>query len=109
MIILLILIEQTVFVACKYLLISVCEDIFMVSPQIEEVADSIHHDDARGCFRRYHILRLYLRVEGVRFGIEAHSHGKMGLAWQHKCLEHHFVAFTREGGIGDGCIGASLC
>lgn len=109
MINLLILIEQTVFVACKFALISVFEDIFMVSPQIEEVADSIYYDDARGCFRRHHILRLHPRVEGVRVGTEAYSHGKMSLAWQQKSLEHHFLAFTWEGGIGDGGIGVSLC
>lgn len=95
-------------VVCKCLLLIVCEDIFMVSSQIEEVADSIYHDNARSCFRRHHILRLYLIVAGVRIGIEAYSHGKMGLAWQHKCLENHFLTFTRKWGIGNGCIGASL-
>ena len=83
----------------------------MVSPQIEEVADSIYYDSARGCFRRHHILCLYLIVVGVRTVktvIEANSHGKMCLAWQHKCLENHFVAFTRKWGIGNGGIGASL-
>lgn len=78
---------------CKCLLLIVCEDIFMVSSQIEEVAYSIYHDNARGCFRRHHILCLYLIVVGVRIGFEAYSHGKMGLALQHKCLENHFVAF----------------
>lgn len=93
---------------CKFALNIVFEDIFMVSPQIEEVADSIYHDNARGCFRRHHILCLYLIVVGVRIGIEAYSHGKMGLSWQHKSLEHHILAFTRKWGIGNGCIGASL-
>ena len=53
-------------VVCKCLLLIVCEDIFMVSPQIEEVADSIYHDNARGCFRRHHILCLYLIIVGER-------------------------------------------
>ena len=107
MIILLILFEQMSGV-CKFTLNIVFEDIFMVSPQIEEVADSIYHDNARGCFRRHHILCLYLIVVGVRIGIEAYSHGKMCLAWQHKCLENHFITLTRKWGIGNGGIGASL-
>lgn len=111
MIILLILFEQMSGV-CKFALISVFEDIFMVSPQIEEVADSIYHDNARSCFRRHHILCLYPIVLGVRTVktvIEANSHGKMCLAWQHKCLEHHFLAYIiRKWGIGNGGIGASL-
>ena len=45
MIILLILFEQMSGV-CKCLLLIVCEDIFMVSSQIEEVAYSIYHDNA---------------------------------------------------------------
>ena len=82
----------------------------MVSTQIENVIESIHHDYACCRVGERNVLGLHPSVFGEGLGIQPHSYGKMSFRRQQIGSERYYVAHYLAFLISHGCVCAiSIC